>query len=364
MHILVTGGTGYIGSHCVLELLQSNHTVTVISNLVNSATDIEGHPISLKRIQSFTTKKINYKKVDLLDLFELEETFESEKFDAVFHLASLKGVGESCRDPLKFYYSNIVGSLNLILNLKACCFQICKKYNVKNLIFSSSVTVYGTSTHCLLKENDAIGEKITNPYGQTKYMIEKMLKDVAKSDKDWNIICLRYSFMVGAHPSGIIGEDQKGVPNNLLPYISQVINGKLPYLTIFGNDFNTLDGTCVRDYIHVMDTARANLCALNRLIEEKNIGFEIYNIGMGKGYSVMEVVKAMENTSGQKIPFKIMPRRVGDVEYLCCDPTLAAKNLKWKALFDLDNMCKDVVTWQKKNPCGYGDKEHDSLKTG
>uniref|UniRef100_A0A914PGZ2 UDP-glucose 4-epimerase n=1 Tax=Panagrolaimus davidi TaxID=227884 RepID=A0A914PGZ2_9BILA len=356
MHILVTGGTGYIGSHCVLELLQSNHTVTVISNLVNSATDYKGQPLSLKRIESFTNKKVNFKKVDLLDLQELEKTLKSENFDAVMHFASLKSVGESCREPLKYYYSNIVGSLNLI--------SVCKKYNVKNLIFSSSVTVYGTSTHCLLKEDDAIGEKITNPYGQTKYMLEKMFKDIAKSDKDWNIICLRYSILVGAHPSGIIGEDQKGIPNNLVPNIIHVIKGKIPYLTIFGNDFNTFDGTCVRDYIHVTDVASANLCALNRIIEEKNIGFEIYNIGMGKGYSVLEVVKAMENASGKKIPLKIMPHRVGDVEYLCCDPTLAAKNLKWSTQFNLEEMCRDVINWQQKNPEGYVNKDHENLKTG
>uniref|UniRef100_A0A914QVW0 UDP-glucose 4-epimerase n=1 Tax=Panagrolaimus davidi TaxID=227884 RepID=A0A914QVW0_9BILA len=229
MHILVTGGTGYIGSHCVLQLLQSSYTVT-----------------------------------------------------------------------------------------------LCKKYGVKNLVFSSSVTVYGTSAKHPIKEDEA----------------------------------------TGAHPSGIIGEDQKGIPNNLVPYISQVINGKLPFLTIFGDDFNTSDGTCIRDYIHVMDTARANLCALSRIFKERHIGFETYNIGMGKGYSVLEVVKAMENASGKKIPIKIMPHRAGDVEYLCCDPTLASKNLKWRAQFDLDEMCQDVLNWQKKNPQGYVDEKHENLKNG
>uniref|UniRef100_A0A914YJ07 UDP-glucose 4-epimerase n=1 Tax=Panagrolaimus superbus TaxID=310955 RepID=A0A914YJ07_9BILA len=325
MHILVTGGTGYTGSHSVLELLQSNHTVTVIGNLANSNSDYKGQPISLKRIELMTGKKISFKKVDLLKILELEEVFKAEKFDAVMHFASLKGIGESCREPLKFYYSNIV-------------------------------------EHSL-KEESAIGTAITNPYGESKYMIEKVLRDLAESDKEWNIICLRYSCIIGAHPSGIIGEDTKGIPNNLIPYICNVINGKLPFLTIFGDTFNTPDGTCVRDYIHVVDAARGNLAALNRIIKEKNIDFEVYNIGMGKGHSVLEIIKAMENAAGQKIPTKIMPKRPGDVACFSCDPTKAEKFLQWKAHFTVDEMCRDVWKWQKKNPNGYTDNQnHDSLK--
>uniref|UniRef100_A0AC35G8Y4 UDP-glucose 4-epimerase n=1 Tax=Panagrolaimus sp. PS1159 TaxID=55785 RepID=A0AC35G8Y4_9BILA len=321
MHVLVTGGAGFIGSHTVLELLNSDYTLTVIDNFANSIPDSDGNAVSLKRVEALTGKKIPFKKVDVLNVKELEAVFKEEKFDAVIHLAALKA--------------------------------LCKKYNVKNFVFSSSATVYGTPKSLPIREDAQTGPGITNPYGQTKHMIEQILIDLAKAESDWNIVILRYFNPVGAHPSGLIGEDPKGVPNNLMPFVSQVAIGKLPVVKIFGNKFDTVDGTGVRDYIHIVDLARGHVSSLDRISREGNIGLEVYNLGTGKGYSVLEMVAALEKASGRKIPTELSVPRPGDIACVYCDPALAAEKLKWKAEFGLEEMCRDLWNWQEKNPKGF-----------
>uniref|UniRef100_A0AC34F4W4 UDP-glucose 4-epimerase n=1 Tax=Panagrolaimus sp. ES5 TaxID=591445 RepID=A0AC34F4W4_9BILA len=345
MHVLVTGGAGFIGSHTVLELLNCDHTLTVIDNFANSIPDSDGNAVSLKRVEIITGKKIPFKKVDVLNVPQLEEVFKSEKFDAVIHLAALKAVGESSAKPLDYYINNLVGSLNLI--------SLCKKHNVKNFVFSSSATVYGSPKSLPIREDAQTGPGITNPYGQTKHMIEQILIDLAKAEKEWNIVILRYFNPVGAHPSGLIGEDPKGVPNNLMPFVSQVAIGKLPVVKIFGNKFDTPDGTGVRDYIHIVDLARGHVSALDRISREGSIGLEVYNLGTGKGYSVLEMVAALEKASGRKIPTELSVPRPGDIASCYCDPALAAEKLKWKAEFGLEEMCRDLWNWQEKNPKGF-----------
>jgi len=335
MNILVTGGAGYIGSHTVLELLNAGHQVLVIDNLSNSKYE------SLKRVQDITGKKLTFYKADLLNRGKIDEIFSSHNIDSVIHFAGFKSVGESVEKPLLYYHNNITSTLYLC--------EIMKKNNVKNIVFSSSATVYGDPETVPITENFPVSA--TNPYGRTKLFIEYILKDVYRSDNTWNIALLRYFNPVGAHKSGLIGEDPNDIPNNLMPYISQVAVGKLKELSVFGNNYPTSDGTGVRDYIHVVDLATGHLKALEKL--SSSPGCVIYNLGTGNGYSVFDMIKAFENATGKKIPYKITGRRPGDVASCYADPTKAEQELGWKATRGIREMCEDAWRWQSKNPDGY-----------
>jgi len=337
MKILLTGGAGYIGSHTLVELLNKNHEIMVIDNLSNSKIE------SIKRVKTITGKELVFNKIDLCNIIELEKVFSSNQFEAVIHFAGLKAVGESVQKPLLYYYNNITGTINLC--------QMMIKYDVKNIVFSSSATVYGNPTSVPITEDFPI--KPANPYGNTKYIIETILKDIQIANPDWNVIILRYFNPVGAHESGLIGEDPNGIPNNLMPYISQVAVGRLPYLKVYGNDYPTKDGTGIRDYIHVVDLAQGHLKALDKLLT--NSGYCIYNLGTGQGYSVLDVITTFEKWSQRKIPYKIVGRRPGDIAECYADPSKANRELAWKAERNLDDMCRDTWNWQKKNPNGYSD---------
>lgn len=334
MSILVTGGAGYIGSHTVLELLGEGFDVVVLDNLCNSKKE------SLRRVEEISGKTIKFYKANILDIKALKKIFKKEKISAVIHIAGLKAVGESVEKPLLYYRNNIEGTLNLL--------EVMKEFNVKNIVFSSSATVYGAPRTVPIKENFHLSA--SNPYGRTKLFIEQILADAHEAD-NFNVIMLRYFNPIGAHPSGLIGEDPNGIPNNLMPYISQVAIGKLKSLKIFGNNYSTPDGTGVRDYIHICDLASGHISALKLL--HKNPGFKIFNLGTGKGYSVLEIVKAFSRASGKKIPFEITERRKGDIAKCYADPGLAEKELGWKAKRGLEEMCRDAWNWQKKNPNGY-----------
>jgi UDP-glucose 4-epimerase len=336
MNILVTGGAGYIGSHTCLELLQAGHRVTVVDNLVNS------NEQSLKRVEILSGKKIRFEKVDLLDRPALRSIFLSDKFDAVIHFAGLKAVGESVSVPLRYYHNNITGTLILL--------EIMIEAGIKNLIFSSSATVYGDPQKLPIRE-EAPCDWQANPYGRTKRMIEQILSDVYNADKAWNIILLRYFNPVGAHPSGQIGEDPNGIPNNLLPYVAQVAVGRLPEVNVFGNDYPTPDGTGVRDYIHVVDLALGHLRALDTLPDRP--GLEVYNLGANRGYSVLQVISAFERACGKPIPYRFAPRRPGDVATSYADASKANRLLHWRAERDIDVICEDTWRWQSNNPQGY-----------
>lgn len=337
MNILVTGGTGYIGSHTVLLLLEAGHTVTVIDNLCNSS------PESLNRVKNITGKNdLEFIELDIRDAGGLENLFSSNNFDAVIHFAGLKAVGESSEKPLEYYDNNVGGTTVLC--------EAMKNAGVKTLVFSSSATVYGDPVVVPITESAPTGGT-TNPYGTSKLMIEQMLEDLYKSDNSWNIARLRYFNPVGAHSSGLIGEDPSGIPNNLMPYITQVASGKLEQLSVFGDDYDTPDGTGVRDYIHVIDLADGHLKALDKLIG--NPGLVTYNLGTGNGYSVLDMIKAFEETNGINIPHKIAPRREGDIASCYADPTLAKNELNWRAKRDLRDMVGDAWNWQSKNPTGY-----------
>lgn len=339
MNVLITGGAGYIGSHTVLLLLEAGHQVTVIDNLSNSSL------ISLERVKNITGKNsLQFFQIDIRDSQAMETLFSSNSFDAVIHFAGLKAVGESVEKPLE-YYDNNVGGTTILCNAM-------KKANVKTLVFSSSATVYGDPKTVPITENFPTGGT-TNPYGTSKLMIEHMLSDLAKSEKGWNIARLRYFNPVGAHKSGLIGEDPTGVPNNLMPYVTQVASGKLSELSIFGDDYETPDGTGVRDYIHVMDLAAGHLKALDKLKE--NPGLVTYNLGTGNGYSVLELVKAFEQENNLKIPYRIAPRRDGDIASCYADPTLAANELGWNAKRNINDMVRDAWNWQSQNPNGYAE---------
>ncbi len=335
MAILVTGGAGYIGSHTVVELLQNGYEVVVVDNLSNSK------PEALKRVKEITSKDFKFYKVDLLDRDGLEQIFKEDKLEAVIHFAGLKAVGESVSIPLKYYYNNITGTLILC--------ELMQKYGVKKIVFSSSATVYGMKNKSPLTEDMPLST--TNPYGSTKLMIEQILRDVYVSDNSWSIALLRYFNPIGAHESGRIGEDPNGIPNNLMPYITQVAVGKREKLSIFGNDYDTHDGTGVRDYIHVVDLAKGHLKALEKVM--KTEGVEAYNLGTGVGYSVLDVVKNFEKATGQHIPYVIVGRRPGDVAECYADPSKAERELGWKAEKTLEDMCRDSWNWQKNNPAGY-----------
>jgi len=336
MKILVTGGAGYIGSHTCVELLQAGHDVIVVDNLVNSKEE------ALKRVQKITGKQLVFHKVDLLDKKGLNSVFEKSAIDAVIHFAGLKAVGESVSIPLRYYHNNITGTLILC--------EIMERHKVKNLVFSSSATVYGNPHKVPIKEDFPISA--TNPYGLSKLMIEEILQDLYCADESWNIALLRYFNPVGAHESGQIGEDPNGIPNNLMPYITQVAIGKLSELSVFGNDYPTPDGTGIRDYIHVVDLAVGHIKALEKLTS--NPGVVIYNLGTGQGHSVLEVVSAFEQAAGKKIPYKIVKRRPGDIASCYADTSKAERELNWSARRGLSEMCRDSWRWQSSNPDGYG----------
>ncbi len=332
--ILVTGGCGYIGSHTVLELLNKNYEVVVVDNFSNSSFE------SLRRVQKITGKQVIFYEADIRDAVAMDKVFSSHKIDAVIHFAAFKAVGESCRLPLKYYENNISGTVSLL--------QVMEKHNVKKIIFSSSATVYGDPERLPLDENCRLST--TNPYGSTKLMMENIMQDVHKADNAWNIILLRYFNPVGAHESGLIGEDPKGIPNNLMPYVAQVASGKLQCINVFGNDYDTTDGTGVRDYIHVVDLALGHIAAIERCNES---GVHIYNLGTGHGYSVMDMIHAFEKACGKTLPYKICERRPGDIATCYAAPDKAKKELLWEAKFGIEEMCASQWKWQSGNPMGY-----------
>lgn len=342
-NILVTGAAGFIGSHSVVELLQAGYNVIALDNFVNAVADEQGKPISLERVKKITGKPLIFHNVNIMDKQALEKVFDQHKIDCVMHFAALKSVNESVSIPLDYYSNNVSGTIYLL--------EVMKKKGVKNFIFSSSCTVYGNPQKLPITEDHPTGQNMANPYGKSKFMMEEVLLDLWNAEKDWNVILLRYFNPVGAHESGTIGEDPKGIPNNLMPYVSQVAVGKLPFVHVYGNDYDTKDGTGVRDYIHVVDLAKGHVAAMKQLSPKG--GCKIYNLGTGQGYSVLEMIKAMEKASGKEIPYKIEGRRTGDTATVYCDPTKATKELGWKAELNLDDMCRDLWNWQKQNPKGF-----------
>lgn len=337
MSILVTGGAGYIGSHTCVELLEAGYEVVVVDNLYNASRE------SLKRVEQITGKNVTFYEADILDKEALNKIFDAHDIEAVIHFAGYKAVGESVRKPIEYYYNNMTGTLVLC--------DVMRAHGVKNIVFSSSATVYGDPAQIPITENCPKGQP-TNPYGWTKSMLEQVLTDIHTSDPEWNVVLLRYFNPIGAHKSGLIGEDPKGIPNNLLPYIAQVAVGKREMLGVFGNDYDTPDGTGVRDYIHVVDLAAGHVKAIEKLCE--NPGVEVYNLGTGNGYSVLQVVAAFEKACGHAIPYEIKPRREGDIATCYCDPEKAKNELGWVARYGIDKMCEDSWRWQSTNPDGYG----------
>ena len=336
MKILVTGGAGYIGSHTCVELLNAGYDVVVMDNLYNASEK------AIERVEQITGKKVTFYKTDMLDREGVKKIFDNEKIDAVIHFAGLKAVGESVHKPIEYYHNNMTGTLIL-------CDEM-RNHGVKNIIFSSSATVYGNPAQIPITEECPKGTP-TNPYGWTKSMLEQVLTDIHTADPEWNVILLRYFNPVGAHESGRIGEEPKGIPNNLMPYISQVAVGKLERLGVFGDDYDTPDGTGVRDYIHVVDLAKGHVKAINYIFS--NPGLDVINLGTGVGYSVLDMVKAFSKACGKEIPYEIKPRRAGDIAMCYADPAKAARVLGWKAEKGLDEMCADSWRWQSQNPNGY-----------
>jgi UDP-glucose 4-epimerase len=333
--ILVTGGAGYIGSHTCVELLEAGYEVVVVDNLCNSKEE------SLKRVQNITGKSLTFIKCDLLDRPGLDLVFAEQKPHAVIHFAGLKAVGESVEKPLLYYRNNVGGTVNLL--------EAMVEAGVKDIVFSSSCTVYGAPEELPIREDFPL--QAVNPYGQTKLTIEYMLRDLGVSDPEWNISILRYFNPVGAHPSGDIGEDPLGIPSNLMPYITKVAVGEYEELSVWGDDYDTPDGTCIRDYIHVVDLAQGHICALRKL--EEKPGVIIHNLGTGQGYSVLDIVEGFRKATGKELPYRIAERRAGDAAAVYDDPALAEKELGWKAKLGLDEMCADALRWQKGNPKGY-----------
>ncbi|GAB6029197.1 hypothetical protein CHUAL_004970 [Chamberlinius hualienensis] len=343
--VFVTGGAGYVGSHTVLELLNAGYSVIVVDNFINAQKGSSNKPESLVRVEKLTGRTVTFYEADLQNKLALKEIFAKHSIDCVIHFAALKAVGESVRIPLDYYHNNVGGTMTLV--------QVMKEFNVRRIVFSSSATVYGEPKFLPITEQHPTGQGCTNPYGRTKYFVEEILKDVCMAEKGWKVILLRYFNPVGAHKSGIIGEDPQGIPNNLMPYISQVAVGKRPKLEVFGGDYDTKDGTGVRDYIHVVDLAVGHLSALQKLLRDDFDGFKVYNLGTGKGYSVLEVIQAFEKASGQKVPYEIVSRREGDVPVMYANASLAEKDLNWVAEKSIDDMCIDTWHWQKQNPNGF-----------
>ena len=336
MAVLVSGGAGYIGSHTVIALHEAGYSVVVADNLCNSSEK------ALERVGAIISAKVPFYRLDLQDEAAVEEMFQKEPgIDSVIHFAGLKAVGESVEKPLEYYDNNLGSTLTLL--------KVMRSHGVKNFVFSSSATVYGNPATVPITEQ--FPRSATNPYGYTKLMIEQILTDVHHAAPEMNIALLRYFNPIGAHPSGMIGEDPNGIPNNLVPYIAQVAVGKLERVRVFGNDYPTPDGTGVRDYIHVMDLAQGHVCALRKLAE--NCGLAVYNLGTGKGYSVLEVIRAFGEACGRKLPYEICPRRPGDIAQCYADPSLAEKELGWRAQYGIQEMCRDSWNWQSKNPNGY-----------
>ena len=337
MAILITGGAGYIGTHAMVEFLEAGKEIVCVDNFSNSK------PEALERVRKITGKDFKFYKVDLLDRDALEQVFKENKIESCIHFAGLKAVGESCEKPLLYYHNNLTSTFILC--------DLLSKYGAKKIVFSSSATVYGKPASVPITED--FPTSTTNPYGETKLMIERILTDLYAADNEWSISILRYFNPIGAHKSGLIGEDPKGIPNNLLPYVAQVATGKRECLSVFGNDYNTHDGTGVRDYIHVVDLAKAHLKAIERA--EKVTGVEKFNVGTGEGYSVLDIVKAYEKTTGAKVNYKIVARRPGDIDECYADPKKAYEVLGWKAENTIEDMCRDSYRWQSSNPDGYGE---------
>ncbi|KAF2879683.1 hypothetical protein ILUMI_26489 [Ignelater luminosus] len=344
--ILVTGGAGYVGSHTVVELLNNNYSVISLDNLVNCYAETENHkPESLKRVEKITGKTVTFYNVDITNKEALNKIFKLHKIDCVIHFAALKAVGESVQIPLTYYQNNIAGSSTL--------FQVMQNHNVRKLVFSSSATVYGIPQFLPITEEHPTGQGCTNPYGKTKYFVEEILKDVCISDPEWRVILLRYFNPVGAHKSGLIGEDPAGIPNNLMPYISQVAVGRREKVNVFGADYDTPDGTGVRDYIHITDLAIGHVQALVKINEPTFKGWDVYNLGTGRGYSVLEVINAFSKASGKPIKYEIVARREGDVAASYADATKAKNELNWTTVRDINDMCEDTWKWQSENPHGF-----------
>ena len=352
MNILLAGGAGYIGSHTMVELLNNDYNVICVDNLYNSS------KIAIDRVEQITNKKIKFYNIDILDLNKLNNIFDENKIDAVIMFAGYKAVGESNMYPLEYYYNNLVSIMNIL--------EAMRSHNCKNIIFSSSATVYGMNVKSPITEKSYVGDlkSVTNPYGRTKLIIEQILTDVSKSDKNFKVVLLRYFNPVGAHDSGLIGEDPKGIPNNLMPYIAKVAVGKLDKLHIFGNDYKTKDGTGVRDYIHVVDLAIGHVLSLNifneKKYEDEYNNVHIYNLGTGIGYSVLDVLHSYEKVCNKKLPYVIDSRREGDIDELYCNPQKAYDELGFKATKNLDDMCKSSYYFQQNNPNGYEDIDKDS----
>ena len=340
MSVLVTGGAGFIGSHTCVELINAGYDVVIVDNLYNSCME------AVRRIEKITGTTVKFYEVDLLDREKLDEVFKKEKIESVIHFAGYKAVGESVEKPIEYYYNNITGTLILL--------DVMRNNGCKSIVFSSSATVYGDPAFVPITEECPTGG-VTNPYGQTKLMIEQILQDVYVSDNEWNVILLRYFNPIGGHESGLIGENPRGIPNNLLPYVTQVAVGKLEKVGVFGNDYDTKDGTGVRDYIHVVDLALGHVCALKKIAEmdaTDKPGVKVYNLGTGNGYSVLEVIAAVSKACGKDIPYEIKPRRAGDIAVCFADSKKAKEELNWEAQFDIDRMCEDAWRFQKMNPNG------------
>ena len=335
MKILVTGGAGFIASHTNVELLNAGYDVVVVDNLVNSSRE------SVARVEELTGKKISFYEEDLLNEKAIDAIFEKENIDSVIHFAALKAVGESCQIPLRYFDNNLIGTLNLL--------KVMEKHGVKSIVFSSSATVYGKPESVPIREDFPLS--VSNPYGRTKLIIEDMLRDIYKSDNEWDIALLRYFNPIGAHESGMIGENPHGIPNNLLPYVAKVAAGQLECVNVFGDDYDTPDGTGVRDYIHVVDLATGHIKALEKLVTHP--GLVTYNLGTGVGYSVLDIIKNFEKACGKEIPYKITPRRPGDIDMCYAVPAKAKEELGWEATRSIDKMCEDAWRWQTKNPNGY-----------